>query len=92
MVSFTCRVARETGELRSWGSHGGPWEMNLRDLSRWAAAAKVTDDCNLGPGVAAKLIYVERMRTPEDRAQVRYIFNISFIIVFYFEVNKKLKF
>ncbi|KAF4522959.1 hypothetical protein B566_EDAN009549 [Ephemera danica] len=74
MVSFSCRVAHETGELRTWGSRGGPWEMNLRDLSRWAMAARVTEDCNLGPEAAAKLIYVERMRTQEDRMQMAQVF------------------
>lgn len=71
MVAFTCRIARETGELRTWGARGGPWDLNLRDLARWATAARLTDHCRLGADAAAALVYVSRMRTPEDREQVR---------------------
>lgn len=78
MVSFTARISRETGEQHLWGARGGPWEMNLRDLARWAAATKLEDDCQLGAGAAAHLVYVQRMRTPEDVEKVRYFFNVNF--------------
>lgn len=70
MVAFTGRVARETGELRAWGSQGGPWEMNLRDLARWASATKLSEHCRLGPAAAANLVYLQRMRTAQDRLKV----------------------
>lgn len=70
MVAFTHRVARETADLRLWGFSGGPWEMNLRDLSRWAQAAKESDWCSIGPGGAAELVYFQRMRTDDDIKKV----------------------
>ncbi|XP_059478111.1 midasin [Neocloeon triangulifer] len=66
MVSFTHRVSKETAELRLWGFSGGPWDMNLRDLSRWALAAKEGGQCSIGPGGAADLVYFRRMRNEED--------------------------
>lgn len=71
MIEFNSRLAREAGV--SWGYSGAPWEMNLRDVSRWceatiAAAEDDRETCN--PGSAVELIYVDRMRTKEDKQKV----------------------
>jgi midasin (ATPase involved in ribosome maturation) len=78
MVSFTHRVARETADLRLWGFNGGPWEMNLRDLSRWAQAAKESSSSSIGPGGAADLVYFQRMRTDEDIKKVFPLFSFFY--------------
>ena len=85
MVKFNSRLVRETGELRLWGQKGAPWELNLRDLCRWCEA--IVDDyknqmlveqetkntLTFRPGKYVDLIYVDRMRTKEDKEKVRNI-------------------
>ena len=34
MVLFNDRLCQEILEEKSWGSQGGPWELNLRDMFR----------------------------------------------------------
>lgn len=36
MIAFNEKVSKEAGVL--WGHDGSPWEMNLRDVSRWCEA------------------------------------------------------
>lgn len=75
MVRFNSKLAAEVGVV--WGHTGSPWEMNLRDITRWcettieAAHNVLRDDkkyFNLGDSM--ELIYVNRMRTKEDRQKV----------------------
>lgn len=75
MVQFNNKLALEAGIL--WGHAGSPWEMNLRDITRWcettieAASNEFRDNkqyFNLGDSM--ELIYVHRMRTNEDRQKV----------------------
>lgn len=69
MISFNNHMTHETGPLGHWGSRGGPWEFNLRDLSRWAAA--VTEGKAIqNPSRYLQLIYADRMRTKYDRDMV----------------------
>jgi len=87
MVGFSHRVARETADLRLWGFSGGPWEMNLRDLSRWAQAAQDSGLCNVGPGGAAQLVYFQRMRSLGDITKVCFFLILQLFLVlleFYF--------
>jgi midasin len=75
IIQFNSRVAREAGV--TWAFHGAPWEMNLRDVSRWceaiiaAAEADASGNIVYNPGSAVELIYVDRMRTKEDKLKVR---------------------
>ncbi|KDR17835.1 Midasin, partial [Zootermopsis nevadensis] len=78
MIRFNSRLVRETGELRLWGQRGAPWELNLRDLCRWCEAI-IADSrkCSLSkrnavlhPGKFIDLIYMDRMRTREDKEKV----------------------
>ncbi|GLH08476.1 Dynein heavy chain, cytoplasmic [Gryllus bimaculatus] len=95
MVQFNGRLHRETTELHLWGLRGGPWELNLRDLTRWCQAMtrhctpKESDmdidfddtsetNCNLNPGQFVDLIYVDRMRTFEDKEKVKEIYREEF--------------
>ena len=74
MIEFNSRLSKEAGV--AWGFYGAPWEMNLRDVSRWCevtiAAAEKDESgkyiCN--PGNSVELIYVNRMRKKEDKDKV----------------------
>ena len=68
MIRFNERLYEEVVRKGSFGKKGGPWEFNLRDLGRW---------CELmlragggGPGRWLDLVYLQRMRTQEDRDEV----------------------
>jgi hypothetical protein len=75
MVKFNSQLVREVGDLRLWGQRGAPWELNLRDLCRWCEAtiadssrcAPSERSVTFNPGKFVELIYVDRMRTKEDR-------------------------
>lgn len=75
MVRFNSKLASEAGFV--WGHAGSPWEMNLRDITRWcemtikAASNKLCSNKQyFNPGDSMELIYVNRMRTNEDRQKV----------------------
>lgn len=84
IVKFNSRLSSEVGI--SWGFSGSPWEMNLRDITRWceatvsAAETKSINEPKYNPGNAVELIYVDRMRTQEDRRKVREIYEKIFSI------------
>lgn len=90
MVKFNSRLVRETSELRLWGQRGAPWELNLRDLCRWCEAvmadrSKCTaSDKNVTfhPGKFVDLIYVDRMRTKEDKEKVNIVIRSVVFLVF----------
>jgi midasin len=90
MVKFNSRLVRETSELRLWGQRGAPWELNLRDLCRWCEAvmadrSKYTaSDKNVTfhPGKFVDLIYVDRMRTKEDKEKVNIVIRSVVFLVF----------
>jgi len=79
MVQFNSKLTSEAGIV--WGHAGSPWEMNLRDITRWcetiieAASNEFRGNKQyFNPGDSVELIYVNRMRTNEDRQKVsRYI-------------------
>jgi midasin len=97
MVKFNSQLVRETGELRLWGQRGAPWELNLRDLCRWCEAviadsrkfASSERNVAFNPGKFLDLIYVDRMRTKEDREKVNSGFIIHKKIQPYFCVELK---
>lgn len=72
MVRFNCKVAHEITEIQSWAHRGSPWEMNLRDIQRWCEA--IIQDQNEGqntsPGKFVDILYVNRMRTTEDKERM----------------------
>lgn len=75
MIQFNEELSSQVGT--SWGHSGSPWEMNLRDVSRWCeitmASFKKCAKRAINPGNGAQLIYVNRMRTNEDKRNVRHI-------------------
>lgn len=74
MVQFNNKLALEAGII--WAHVGSPWEMNLRDITRWcettieAASNEFRGKQYFNPGDSVELIYVNRMRTNEDRRKV----------------------
>jgi len=71
MVQFNSRLASEAGV--AWGHAGFPWEMNLRDITRWCEItieAARGNEQYFNPGDNVELLYVNRMRTTEDRQKV----------------------
>ncbi|XP_014485932.1 PREDICTED: midasin [Dinoponera quadriceps] len=75
MVRFNGTLASEVGV--AWGHAGSPWEMNLRDITRWCEATieaarneSRADEERFNPGDGVGLIYADRMRTKEDRRKV----------------------
>lgn len=69
-----------------WGCAGAPWEMNLRDITRWcettieATRNELRDGKErFNPGDSVELIYVDRMRTNEDRQKVSRLSSIRHI-------------
>lgn len=84
MIKFNSKILKDTTDLL-WGYKGSPWELNLRDIQRWCDGVmmeyshgsvftkNLTVD-NFKPGKFAKLLYVDRMRTKEDKSHVREIY------------------
>lgn len=72
IVKFNCKVAHEVTEIQSWGHKGTPWEMNLRDIQRWCEA--IIEDQgnskNVSPGKFVDMLYVNRMRTTDDKEKM----------------------
>ncbi|XP_054261518.1 midasin-like isoform X2 [Macrosteles quadrilineatus] len=65
MVRFTLRLAQECGN--EWAQRGAPWEMNLRDVTRWAQAM---GERKPHPERYVQLVYADRMRTAVDKQKV----------------------
>lgn len=72
IVRFNCKVAHEITEIQSWGHKGSPWEMNLRDIQRWCEAIIEDQSYSKGvsPGKFVDMLYVNRMRTAEDKEKM----------------------
>ncbi|CAG8983421.1 hypothetical protein HYALB_00000589 [Hymenoscyphus albidus] len=80
IINFVCRLEHEIVHRRAFGSQGGPWEFNLRDILRWLqllsssapflAAAVPSDFLNL--------IFRQRFRSNRDRQEIDKIFTDVF--------------
>ena len=58
---------------RRIGSHGGPWEFNLRDILRWLHLLTPSTEHTLAGTIAdfQDILILQRFRTPEDLATVQ---------------------
>lgn len=81
IVDFNCKVAHEVTEIQSWGHRGAPWEMNLRDIQRWCDALirDRQEDVPVSPGKYVDMLYVNRMRTEEDKQKMIETYNQIFL-------------
>lgn len=90
MIKFNNKILKDTTDLL-WGYKGSPWELNLRDIQRWCDGIMmeysqdsifnenfVKDVNYFKPGKFGKLLYVDRMRTKEDKSHVRRIYESIF--------------
>lgn len=88
MVKFNGKVNEELSK-RNFGHKGAPWEFNLRDLSRWCELLIYQKESQRNeaykPENSVGLIYVDRMRTLEDKEQMKFIFNEIFNVKLAFE-------
>ena len=75
MVEFLHVLHSNARESRVFGTVGGPWEFNLRDLLRWcelitaSTASGFLEEAEIACHYAY-MLFVNRMRTREDRAHV----------------------
>ncbi|TKR93603.1 hypothetical protein L596_008024 [Steinernema carpocapsae] len=69
-INQKIRAAMDSG----WHMNGAPFEFNLRDLIRWAEIVLKTSDLCLG----FSLLYLDRMRSREDKAKMSEIFRSVF--------------
>ncbi|XP_023288825.1 midasin [Orussus abietinus] len=83
MVEFNSKLSSEAGV--TWAYHGSPWEMNLRDITRWCEITVNSSrrrsnqtEASYNPGDSVELIYVDRMRTAEDKQKVRELYSEMF--------------
>uniref|UniRef100_A0A914ZUI6 Midasin n=2 Tax=Parascaris univalens TaxID=6257 RepID=A0A914ZUI6_PARUN len=70
MVAVKETIVHEISTDGHFASDGAPFEFNLRDLLRWAELTVKSKDI----AYAFDLIFVRRLRTPEDRRKMRNIF------------------
>ncbi|CAI2169296.1 7876_t:CDS:10, partial [Funneliformis geosporum] len=95
ILDFNNRMYEDTMIKGLFGRNGSPWEFNLRDVFRWLEL--LSDDKGLGfkstPDQFLDLIYLQRMRTAEDRNRVIDLFNEIFVKSYkqsknpYFNIN-----
>ena len=80
MIAFNMRLHQEICVEGRYCSSGGPWEFNLRDLFRWCELMLSCQSERLGwaPHMYVHLLYFQRMRTPEDRAHARMLYQEIF--------------
>lgn len=79
MVNFNQLASIQTAPGSKWGQRGAPWEMNLRDLTRWCEIT-VWGASNgaLNPGRFVQLLYVDRMRTARDKEEMMSLYTQTF--------------
>ncbi|KAF9163666.1 AAA ATPase midasin [Actinomortierella ambigua] len=81
MIDFNYQMYEETMVNHTFGRKGSPWEFNLRDVFRWMELMTLPDH-GLGythdPAEHLDLIYLQRMRTEEDRQATIQLFEKVF--------------
>ncbi|KAG0241019.1 AAA ATPase midasin [Mortierella sp. GBA43] len=81
MIEFNYQMFEETMVRMSFGRKGSPWEFNLRDVFRWMELMTLSSHglgYNHDPSEHFDLIYLQRMRTEEDRAATTALFEKVF--------------
>ncbi|KAG0044860.1 AAA ATPase midasin [Gryganskiella cystojenkinii] len=81
MIEFNYQMFEETMVKMSFGRKGSPWEFNLRDVFRWMELMTLPGHgllFNHDPAEHFDLIYLQRMRTEEDRAATTALFEKVF--------------
>lgn len=78
IIRFVSVLEDQIVHRRKFGSQGGPWEFNLRDILRWL---QLLDSPSSAPILAGakpadllNLIFRQRFRTPKDRLELDTLF------------------
>lgn len=77
MVKFVSALNTQLLNNRRFGSLGGPWEINLRDLSRWLTLLERSELCSQ-PSQFLDVIISQRFRTLEDRNAISELYEEVF--------------
>eukprot|EP00850_Spirogloea_muscicola_P002909 SM000011S19087 [mRNA] locus=s11:783175:828718:+ [translate_table: standard] len=77
MIDFNQHLYQDTMVARKYGHAGAPWEFNLRDVLWWCSLLE-QEGPNGSPAQFLDLVYLQRMRTAEDRRQVLALFQQIF--------------
>lgn len=68
IIEFNTRVYHDTMVAAKYGRKGSPWEFNLRDILRWCDLIRAHPESS--PKEFVDLIYLQRMRTAQDRQHI----------------------
>ncbi|CRG88960.1 hypothetical protein PISL3812_05995 [Talaromyces islandicus] len=77
VVDFMSRLNTAIIHERRIGNIGGPWELNLRDITRWLQLAD-NEKIQIPSGYFLQNIICQRFRTEEDRQIISEVFKQSF--------------
>ncbi|KAM0175322.1 hypothetical protein ACHAPF_005582 [Botrytis cinerea] len=80
IINFVTRLEDEIVHKRKFGSQGGPWEFNLRDILRWLhlLTSSAPFLANRAPADFLNLIFRQRFRTTKDREELDGVFAQAF--------------
>ncbi|PGH09043.1 hypothetical protein AJ79_05772 [Helicocarpus griseus UAMH5409] len=77
LVEFISVLNSKIMNERRLGTVGGPWEINLRDISRWLRLLESTP-VRVSPSQFLDVVITQRFRTPGDRALVSSLYAAVF--------------
>jgi midasin len=80
IISFVSQLEDEIVHKHKFGSQGGPWEFNLRDILRWLQLLSSTAPLLSGakPTDFLDMIFRHRFRTAKDRQELERVFSHVF--------------
>ena len=70
MIAFNNKVHEDIVESSLYAQQGGPWEFNLRDIFRWCELVSTGNKNEESVLKYAWDLYIERLRTQDDRMQM----------------------
>lgn len=76
LIEFVSKLEHQIVVEKTFGSQGGPWEFNLRDVLRWLHLLTSSDPLLQTAQIDdfLDIIVRQRFRTPSDRAEVDQLF------------------
>jgi len=75
IIDFNNDIHHEVVDSQEYGSDGGPWEFNLRDVFRWC---ELIEAGHSSYAAGARDLYYQRFRTQNDRNRVDTTFRKHF--------------
>ncbi|KAF2076411.1 hypothetical protein CYY_002268 [Polysphondylium violaceum] len=78
MIKFNHVMHKESMVEHKFGRKGAPWEFNLRDTFRWCDLIVKDPKSISNPGRFIDVIYLQRMRTLQDREYVKSLYRRVF--------------